>query len=52
MQDGIGNGGCIGFVGFQYEKEAFVVGCSKGGEGGNFLKGLVVFDVCEFERSD
>ncbi len=52
MKYGIGNGGGIGFVGFQNEEEAFVVGCSKGGEGGNFLKGLVVFDVCEFECSD
>lgn len=52
MEDGIGDCCGVGFVGLEDEQEAFVVGCDEGGEGGDFLEGLVVFYVCEFEGSD
>lgn len=52
MEDGVWDCRGIRFVGFKDEEEAFVVGCDKSGKGRDFLKGLVVFDVGELERSD
>ncbi len=45
MEDGVGNGSSVGFIRLEDEKETFVIGCSEGGEGGNFLERLVVFDI-------
>ena len=48
VEDGIGDRSCVRFVGFQDQKEAFVVCGGEGGECCYFLQWLVVFDVCEF----
>ena len=52
MEYGIGDCGSLGFVGLKNQKEAFVVGCCKGGKCCYFLKWLVVFNVREFQRPD
>lgn len=52
VQDRVGHGGGVGFVRFEDEEEAFVVGRGQRGEGGDFLQRLVVFDVGELERAD
>lgn len=52
MEDRVGDGGSVGFVGFEDEEETFVVGCGQRGEGGDFLQRLVVFDVGKFEGAD
>ena len=52
MENRVGNCGGVGLIGFEDQEEAFVVCCCEGGEGGDFLERLVVFDICELERSD
>ena len=52
MKDWVGDCCGVGFVGLEDEEEAFVVGCDEGCEGGDFLEGLVVFYVGEFEGTD
>ena len=46
MENWVGNCGGVGLIGFEDQEEAFVVCCCEGGEGGDFLERLVVFDIC------
>lgn len=52
MKDRVRDGGGIGLERFENQEESFVVGCGEGSESGDFLEGLVVFDIGEFESSD
>ena len=52
MENRVGHSCGVGLVGFEDKEEAFVVGCNESGESGDFLEGLVVFDVGELEGSD
>lgn len=52
MKDRVGNGCVFGFKGFENQEEALVVCRSECGECGDFLEGLIVFDICELEGSD
>lgn len=49
MEDRVGNGCGVGFVGFKDKEEAFFVGGDEGGEGSDFLKRLIVLYISEFE---
>lgn len=52
MEDWVGDCGGVGFVGFKYEEEAFVVCSGESGEGGYFLERLVILNVRELKSSD
>ena len=52
MEDGVGDGGLFGFIGFEDEEKALVVGCGEGGKCGYFLEWLIIFDVGEFKGTD
>ena len=51
MEDGVWDSSLVGLEGFKDEEEALVVGRDESGEGGDFLKRLVILYAGKFERS-